>query len=221
MTPSLRYRALVFDLDGTLVDSYEALEDSVNHALRSHALETLRPGKIRELVGEGVERLMQRAFAPADVPPSAFAVFEERYDRVCCDLSRTLADVETTLAQLDTLDLPMGVCTNKPTGFSNKILASLGLSRYFAAVVGPDTAGARKPDARHVQATLEAIGARADETLFVGDMPIDVLAARNGGTAVAAIATGSSSRQELRAAQPDHLLERFSDLLQIVRSTTR
>ena len=217
MTSTLRYRAVVFDLDGTLVDSYEALEDAVTFALRSHDRSELTPGRIRELVGEGVERLMQKAFESHDVPQSAFEAFEGRYDLVCCEGSRILEEVETTLAQLGELDLPMGVCTNKPTPFSRKILEFLQLSRYFTAVVGPDAAGARKPDGRHVLATLEAIGAEAGETLFVGDMPIDIMAARNGGTDVAVIATGSSSAAALRAARPDHLLERGDELIRIIR----
>ena len=218
MRRTLRYHAVVFDLDGTLVDSYAALEDAVNHSLRAHAHAPLAPGRIRAFVGEGVERLMQRAFARDDVPQSAYDAFVGRYDQVCCAGSTILADVETTLAALTALRLPMGVCTNKPTSFSRKILQSLQLAHHFAAILGPDVAGSRKPDGRHVAATLDAIGAEAERTLFVGDMPIDVLAARNGGTAVATIATGSSTREELLAAKPDHMLDRFSDLVDIISS---
>ena len=217
MSSSLRYRAVIFDLDGTLVDSYEALEEAVNHSLRTHDHPELGPGRIREFVGEGVERLMQRAFARKDVPASAYDAFEVRYDEVCCERSRILDEVVSTLAALSELRLVMGVCTNKPTSFSRKILEFLQLAAHFRAIVGPDAAGARKPDARHVRATLEAMGVRGGETLFVGDMPIDILAARAGGIDVAVIATGSSSREELRAAVPDHFLERFSELVRIVR----
>lgn len=218
MRRSLRYEAVVFDLDGTLVDSYAALEDAVNHSLREHEHAPLAPGRIRDFVGEGVERLMQRAFAQENVPQSAYDAFVGRYDQVCCSGSTPLEGVEATLRALTALGLPMGVCTNKPTSFSRKILAFLQLAHHFSAIVGPDVAGSRKPDGRHVTATLEAIGADARTTLFVGDMPIDVLAARNGGTAVATIATGSSTREELLAAQPDHMLESFSDLVRLIGS---
>jgi phosphoglycolate phosphatase len=217
MSTSLRYRAVLFDLDGTLVDSYGALTEAVNHARRVHGLPDLSTTRIRELVGEGMERLLQRAFDRTDVAASIVQAFESRYDEVCCAESRILSDVVTTLDELSMLGVDMAVCTNKPTVFSKKILDFLELSRHFRAIVGPDLAGARKPDARHLAVTLESVRCRPDQALFVGDMPIDVLAARNSGIDVAVVATGSSSREELSAAEPDHFLERFADLVRIVR----
>jgi phosphoglycolate phosphatase len=214
---SLRYRAVLFDLDGTLVDSYNALTEAVNHARRTHGLHELSAAHIRELVGEGVERLLQRAFERTELSSSIVQAFESRYDDICCAESRVLAEVEVTLRELHELGVAMAVCTNKPTVFSKKILDFLRLSHYFQAIVGPDVAGARKPEARHLAVTLESVDCPAEEALFVGDMPIDVRAARNSGMDVAVLATGSSTREQLTASAPDHFLERFSDLLKIVR----
>ena len=214
---SLRYRAVLFDLDGTLVDSYNALTEAVNHARRTHGLHELSPTRIRELVGEGIERLLQRAFERTELPRSIVQAFEARYDDICCAESRVLADVDVTLHELHELGVAMAVCTNKPTVFSKKILEFLGLSRYFRAIVGPDIAGARKPEARHLAVTLESVACSREEALFVGDMPLDVRAARNSGIDVAVVATGSSTREQLTASGPDHFLERFSDLIKLVR----
>ncbi|MBV8517752.1 MAG: HAD hydrolase-like protein [Acidobacteria bacterium] len=214
---TLRYHAVLFDLDGTLVDSYAALTEAVNHARKTHGMGELGETRIRELVGDGIERLLQRAFERTDVPGSVRTAFESRYDEVCCAESRVLADVEVTLAKLHELRVAMAVCTNKPTVFSKKILDFLGLSRFFHAIVGPDLAGARKPDAQHLLYTLQSVARAPHEALFVGDMPIDVRAARNSGIDVAVVPTGSSSREQLVDAQPDHFLERFGDLLKIVR----
>jgi phosphoglycolate phosphatase len=214
---SLRYRAVLFDLDGTLVDSYTALTEAVNHARRTHGLHELSSARIRELVGEGVERLLQRAFERTELSPSIVQAFESRYDDICCAESRILEEVEVTLAALAELGVEMAVCTNKPTVFSRKILDFLGLSHYFRAIVGPDIAGARKPEARHLAVTLESVACSREEALFVGDMPLDVRAARNSGMDVAVVATGSSTREQLTASDPDHFLERFSDLIKIVR----
>lgn len=212
----LRYRAVLFDLDGTLVDSYTALTEAVNHARRTHGLHELSSARIREFVGDGVERLLQRAFEQPNIPRSVIDAFENRYDEVCCAESKVLADVDATLDKLHELGVAMAVCTNKPTVFSKKILDFLGLSRYFAAIIGPDVAGARKPDRQHLDFTLRSVDCAREEVLFVGDMPIDVRAARNSGVKAAVVATGSSTRAQLAAAQPDHFLERFGDLLKIV-----
>ena len=217
MTQELRYRAVLFDLDGTLVDSYAALADAVNFARRQHGLEDLTLDNIREFVGDGLEMLMERAFG-GEVPETATDAFKSRYDEVCCEQSRVLTDVEPTLKALSGLNVSMAVCTNKPTAFSRKILEFLNLASFFEAIVGPDVAGARKPQAEHVLRTLEATRCTPREALFVGDMPIDVEAAHNSGIDAAVVATGSSSSSALKAARPDHYLDRLADLVEIVRN---
>ena len=216
--PPLRYRAVLFDLDGTLVDSYAALAEAVNYARREHGLHELSAARIRDFVGDGLDTLLRRAFSADEIPRSVKDAFESRYDEICCESSTILADVEATLETLHALGVAMAVCTNKPTSFSKKILTFLNLAPYFRAIVGPDLAGARKPDAQHVLHTLEATSCAASEALFVGDMPIDVHSARNSGMDVAVVATGSSSEEALRAAKPDHYLERFGDLVGVVRN---
>jgi phosphoglycolate phosphatase len=214
---ALRYRAVLFDLDGTLVDSYTALAEAVNHARGAEGLAALPEERIRAFVGDGVERLLERAFERTDVPHGARAAFEKRYDEVCCAESRVLEHVAATLEELAAMGVVMAVCTNKPTSFSKKILDFLELSRFFRGIIGPDLAGARKPDARHLLVTLDTVACTPGEALFVGDMPVDVRAARNSGIDVAVLATGSSTHAELTAAEPDHFLERFSDLVDLVR----
>ncbi|GAC1400551.1 MAG: phosphoglycolate phosphatase [Thermoanaerobaculia bacterium] len=215
---ALRYRAVLFDLDGTLVDSYAALAEAVNFARRRESLPELPEEDIRSFIGEGLDRLLQRAFGCQSVPDHIRESFESRYDAICCEESKVLDEVETTLHQLTGMGVAMAVCTNKPTGFSRKILDFLKLSPHFRAIVGPDLAGARKPDGRHVLRTLEEAGCSTDGALFVGDMPIDVAAARASGVDVAVVTTGSSSYEQLVDAHPDHVLTRFSDLVRLVRN---
>ena len=217
MSRPLRYRAVLFDLDGTLVDSYAALAEAVNYARREHGLDELSAGQIKEFVGEGLEKLLQKSFEMPDVPLSVRSAFESRYDEICCAESKVLDDVVATLVALREMGVVMAVCTNKPTSFSRKILEFLDLAPYFLAIVGPDLAGARKPEAQHLLHTMAAMGCDTAPALFVGDMPIDVHAARNSGVDVAVVPTGSSSAEQLAAAHPDHFLDRFSDLVNVVR----
>lgn len=213
----MSYTAVLFDLDGTLVDSYAALTNAVNAARAASELAPLDVAFIRECTGEGVEVLLQKTFGAGDFPDTYRRRFEESYDEICAEQSVLLDDVEATLEKLAESGVAMAVCTNKPTPFSERILAHLGVARYFAAIVGPDRAGARKPDPHHVLFTLQQLALPREQALFVGDMPIDVLAARESGLSVAVIATGSSPIEALRAAKPDFLLDRFSELVPIVR----
>jgi phosphoglycolate phosphatase len=219
---TLRYQAVLFDLDGTLVDSYSALADAVNYARREHGMADLPGQRVRDFVGDGIERLLQRAFDREHLQPSIQTSFESRYDAICCEQSRVLEDVEVTLRALSGLGVAMAVCTNKPTSFSRKILEYLELADYFRAIVGPDLAGARKPDGRHVLRTLEEAGCSSTASaLFVGDMPVDIHAARNSGIDVAVVPSGSSTRHDLDAARPDHLLDGFADLVALVAGDAR
>lgn len=212
------YRGIVFDLDGTLVDSYEALARSVNFARTKTGYGPLDEATIKTFVGHGLETLLERAFDDGCVPPEAKSLFENHYDSICCQESRMLDEVEETVASLYAEGLSMAVCTNKPTFFSRKILEFLGIGRFFEAIVGPDLAGARKPDPRHVRYAQEATGCSPEETLFVGDMLIDIEAARNAGLHVAVIPTGSTNATVLRDARADYFLEKFSDISAIVRN---
>jgi phosphoglycolate phosphatase len=214
---SARYRAVLFDLDGTLVDSYDALTEAINYARRPYSMQDLNRTEVQQFVGDGVEKLLQRVFAPFPVPQQAWELFESRYDQICCQFSTVLTDVEATLDSMGEDNTRMAVCTNKPTSFSRKILEHLGIARHFDAIIGPDLAGARKPDPRHVLFTLESTGVGPAEALFVGDMPVDVAAARASGLDVAVIATGSASPRELRDSQPDFFLKRFPELVEVVK----
>jgi phosphoglycolate phosphatase len=212
----MKRTCILLDLDGTLVDSYRALTSALNRT-GAHLLErALSEEEVKSLVGEGVERLLAKAFPGARNDADLMARFESEYDLVCCEQSRLLDDVEPTIFSLRDAGIRMGVCTNKPTFFSQQIIDHFGLTDCFAAVVGPDVAGARKPDPAHLFATLERIGGAREDALFVGDMPIDIEAARAAEIPIAVIATGSSTAEELAERRPDYLLQRFSDVLALV-----
>jgi len=107
----------------------------------------------------------------------------------------------------------LSVASNKPAVFSRQLLAGFGLAELFAFVGGPDLGYREKPDPAMVLAALEAMGRPASETLYVGDMTVDVETARAAGLNVAVVPRGSSTREELAGARPDHVLEGLADVL--------
>ncbi len=210
-----QYNAVLFDLDGTLIDSFSALAIAVNHARESAGLPGLEPEEIRKFVGHGVEPLLEQSFGTI---PSAEVtrIFNARYDQICCEHSRLLDEVESTLSALAAYGYAMAVCTNKPTGFSQKIIEHLGVASHFSVVAGPDLVGARKPDPAHVHWVLDALECSPSDALFVGDMVVDIDAARGAGVDVAVITAESRDVASLVRAEPDYILSRFGELLQIL-----
>lgn len=205
-----RFSTLLFDLDGTLVDSYAALATALNATAVELGLPVRSPSEIIPLVGEGIERLIEKAFGECSA--DALARFDRHYDLCCEEETTLLPHVGLALRELGGAGYLMGVCTNKSSRFASRILRSLDLAQFFPVVSGPDVTGFRKPDPEHVIRTIEALGSRPSETLFIGDMPIDIRAARGAGCAAAAVPSPSASAEVLAAEEPDILLDSLGDL---------
>jgi phosphoglycolate phosphatase len=207
-------RLIVFDLDGTLVDSSRDLATAVNGTL-----ERLRPGTpalpldvVRSYIGEGAGRLVSQSLARAQVqvaPETALAVFLEIYAGCLLETTRPYPGVPAALQALSSSTL--AVLTNKPGGFSRTILQGLGLLEPFAAVVGGDEMPARKPDPAALLLLTERFQASAAETLFVGDSAVDVATARAAGVRVVGVSYGLDP-EGLKAARPDLLLDDLAQL---------
>jgi phosphoglycolate phosphatase len=215
-TPGIR--AIVFDLDGTLVDSAPDLQNAVNKVLEEKARRPLTTIEVQHMVGDGVLKLIERAFMATGVPapveelPVIACRFLDFYEGHDADLTRPYPGVRETLALLGDEGLVMGVCTNKPQGATDSVLEKLGLRQHFKAVVGGDAVhGPRKPDPQHLLATMQGMGAGLAETVMVGDHPNDVHCARGAGIPVVAVTYGYS-RRPIREAKPDILIDTFADL---------
>jgi len=204
-------RCILFDLDGTLLDSYDAIAESLNLARQSFGLPGYTRGEVVQMVGHGLEKLMAEALGPENIEEGV-RIFRDRYRLVSLSGSRLLSGVETTLRELKARGYRMAVITNKPAYFSRKILEHLGVSELLPVLYGPDLAPA-KPDPEMVFRCLRDLGCEAAETILVGDMLVDRDTANNAGILYFAVATGSESREKLLAASPHRFLERFEDLL--------
>jgi len=207
--------ALLFDLDGTLVDSYEAIHESLAFAMTEKGLPPLSYEAVRRMVGRGLEVLIGEAMGEENVAEGV-ALFRSRYRVVFLGKTRLLPGVFESIRALHGSGRRLAVCSNKPGYFSSDILAQLGLRDCFAAVLGPEHTRSPKPDPEMLHLALARLEVPPSRTLYVGDMPMDVVVARAAGVPVAVVPTGSSTREELEAAWPDLILEDIRALLDVL-----
>jgi phosphoglycolate phosphatase len=194
-----RFRAVLFDFDGTLADSYAAITASVNHVLAHHGRPTLEEARVRVLVGHGLENLMETILPGID-PVAAAKLYREHHPTVMKSHTRLLPGVADGLAALQKAGIKLGVCSNKPSYFTRALIEILDLTPYFGAVYGPDDAGAAKPDPAMVLKAMADLGVSKEETLYVGDMEVDIETGRRAGVETWVVPTGSHDEATLRAA---------------------
>ena len=139
-----RFRAVLFDFDGTLADSYAAITASVNYVLKHHGRPTLEEAKVRALVGHGLENLMETILPGID-PVAAAKLYREHHPSVMKSHTRLLPGVADGLAALQKAGVKLGVCSNKPSYFTRALIDMLDLTPYFGAVYGPMTPGQARP----------------------------------------------------------------------------
>ena len=187
---------LVFDLDGTLVDTAPDLHATLNVILGNYGRPLLDLGQVRNLVGEGARRLVERGFAMTGAPlapeqlKTAIAEYLAYYGDNISVLSQPFPGVTTALDGFKTAGYRLGVCTNKTERLSRKLLSEIDFLPYFDALLGGDTLPVCKPDPMHLLSTLEALGARREEAVMIGDSPVDVATAKAAGVPVIAVDFG-------------------------------
>lgn len=176
--------AIVWDLDGTLIDSALDLCRALNTVLTEAGLETLEVESVRTMIGNGVPKLVQRGFEAVGRRLSdtdlevIVARFMALYSANPTAHTRLYPGVAETLETLAIAGVKQGLCTNKPEAVTRSILRQLNVDQYFSAVVGGDTTDARKPDPRPLQVCIDTMGAAVGSTIMIGDSAIDAGSAR-------------------------------------------
>jgi 2-phosphoglycolate phosphatase len=211
----MRPKAIIFDFDGTLADSYEAITASVNHVRAFHGLARLRESEVRRHVGHGPSYLMEHTVGGPNVEED-LARYRAHHPSVLRGGTRLLPGVADTLRALHAAHMKLAVCSNKPRPFTETLLDYLNLAPFFAAVVGPEDAPRIKPSPDMLLLALDRLSVPAPEALYVGDMVVDIQTARQAGVPVWVIPTGSDDRASLAAGKPDRLLDSFNDLLDLL-----
>ncbi len=189
-------RALVFDLDGTLVDSFEAIHASLVAAMKALGLPPWDLGTTVRHVGRGVEFLVEAAVGPA-FKTRALEIFRTDYAATCLARTRLLPTVSETLPRLARSGYALAVATNKPIDFTRRILDHLGIAPHFRCVLGPEQVARPKPAPDMLQAILACLNVQPGECLYVGDMPLDVETATQAGVSCFLVATGAFGWSEL------------------------
>jgi phosphoglycolate phosphatase len=211
---------LVFDLDGTLIDGYEGIADALGFAMESLGRTPLPVAQVRGMVGEGLERLLEKAVGQ-DLVAEGVKLFRERYAQVADEKTRVMPDAPGALAELAAAGHSMSLASNKPAQFSRRILAAKGLAARFSSVGGPGPGVPPKPHPEMLRLLMAGAGAAPGETVVIGDMEIDAEFARSGGCRVVLVAGGSRSEAELADVEVDARLSRLAELPAWVERASR
>jgi phosphoglycolate phosphatase len=213
----MTFTTLLFDLDGTLIDSRDDLASCVNLTLVEMGCVELSPETVYGFIGEGVFNLLERSIsasrgfiAAEDETLRGVEIFRSIYMQNCLVETILYEGVTESLAQLS--NYKMAVVTNKPADISARILDGLGISQYFTFVAGGDSFAERKPSALPILKTLEALGADAETALMIGDSGVDIRAAKNAGITSCGCLFGFRSRTELENEGADFLIGSFAEL---------
>jgi len=210
-------KAIIFDLDGTLVDSYPGIHQSLNEMLRALNLPEVDLETVKRRVGRGIFNLMQES-VPPDLVPRALELFRRSYDQTHLSGTSILPGVKETLEALKRRQIRMAIASNKPAEFTRNILKHLKIDSFFAAVAGPEGEIRPKPHPSMLDFLMKSMGVDPQETLYAGDMTLDSETARNAGATLALIATGGHTKEELESVRPDYL---FSSMNELVKEVIR
>jgi phosphoglycolate phosphatase len=216
-------QAIIFDLDGTLVDSAEDLRAALNKLMGDLGLRPIEANEIKGMIGDGVLKLLEKALVAANGDPKEKDVllppFLRIYQANPATRTRCYPEVTQTLEQLRRRGFRMAVVTNKPVFATKQILQALSLAQFFTVVVGGDSLSKRKPDPAQLLEAARQLGVDVKQTLMVGDNIHDVEAARAAGMHCIAVSYGYHHRppSEFNA---DRVIDRFGELLPLVINPT-
>lgn len=212
---------LIFDLDGTLIDSKRDLADSVNAMRVWKGLPRLADEVVSSYVGDGAPTLVRRALPGASEAelPSALQYFLDYYRAHMLDATTLYPGVRDALDRLHHARVPMAVLTNKPVKFSVRLIEGLGLHGHFFRIYGGNSFEEKKPHPRGIERLVTESGAARERTVMVGDSAVDVRTARNAGVQACGVSWGFQP-ETFAAAPPDFLIDDMGTLVERVLNSS-
>ncbi len=211
--------AVVFDLDGTLVDSAGDIAEAVNRTLEDLSLPRVSETTVRSWIGEGVRNLVVTALRDASIDltlETVMPVFMRHYHDCLLRSPRLYDGVQATLEALQARGLPMAICTNKPAALVPPLLEHLGIASFFAHIIGGDSLPQRKPSPEPLQHVAALLGQPVQACLMVGDSATDLHAANNAGMPVVLVRYGYRRDLDLDAADAVAVIDDMRELLPLL-----
>ena len=210
-------KAVIFDLDGTLIDSLPDVLDSLNTVLETAGRRRITNLEARAMIGGGAEPLIEQAFSLTGNDLNAAEVtrfveeFLQKYNENPAKKTTLFKDVRYVLKQFIEDGLKLGICTNKPHAMAHRVMDELNLTKYFDSCIGNGLLPFSKPDQRHYEHVVNEIGVSKGQTTYVGDSETDVQTARNAGVPVVLVNFGYS-RTPAHILGADFVINNFSEL---------
>ncbi|MBF0522107.1 MAG: HAD family hydrolase [Candidatus Omnitrophica bacterium] len=208
-------KLVIFDLDGTIVNAYKAVCESLNYALKTLGYPPADDETIQRSVGWGERNLMSRFVKPEDVD-KIIAIYRQHHKRSLKSGTKFMPGAKDLLKILKERGLLLAVATNRPQWSTQVILHHLKIQDYFQYVVSGDMVKRQKPDGEILAQILQKFSLKPDEAVFVGDMTVDVETGHNALVKTVAVATGSSTQDELILSKPFKIVSYVLDVAKIV-----
>ena len=213
--------SLIFDLDGTLVDTAPDLMAATNHVLKTLKRRAITMAEVRSFVGHGAKALIARGCEATGEPVDPRAVetlyqeFIIYYAANIAEHSRPYPGLLTFLDRCKAHGLVMGICTNKLESLSVRLLHALDMAKYFGAIVGPDTTGVAKPDPKPFFETVRRLDGDPAKAIMFGDSETDIKTGQNAGVPVIAVSFGYTN-QHVSHFKPDFVIDHYDEAWPIV-----
>lgn len=214
------FDALMFDLDGTLIDSSVDIAMAANHVREVLKLPLLSLEQVQSYIGDGVRTLLSRALQTKDESEidRAVEIWRPFYQKHCLDHTKTYAGIDQMLQELGSTGIPLGVVSNKPVQFCNQIIEGLDLGKYFKSIVGGDSAVERKPHPAPLYLAAKELKVEGNRILMIGDSENDILSAQKAGFKSCGVLWGIGLEKGIRDAGPDYIIQMPSDVSRLIRT---
>jgi phosphoglycolate phosphatase len=209
--------AVLFDLDGTLIDGFPGIAASVNHVRSLYGLPPLTVAEVTKHVGRGPVYLLNATVGQGDIDANV-AAYRQHHPSVLRAGTRLMLGARETLLALKQTGRKLGICSNKPVAFTRELIGWLDVADLLDVVLGPEDVARNKPAPDMLLLALSRLGIPPEQALYIGDMTVDIATARAAGVSVWVVATGSDTAESLDRAVPDRRLNSLTEIPGLLES---